>query len=320
VHADWTVPRVTAAMPAGQAAAWVGAEAPGNDGHAPFVQVGVHEGNTAGPPGTPPVFYYAFYSTTKLSFVPKLLFEVQPGDIVSATLRRTGRRWHVEIDDLTSGRHRSLTTSEGAGHTFNQAQINQEDVTDSRTGRPYPYPSLSPLRFSVISVNGRTPSAARLNTTWLTEAGGYLAPGPLPHRSFALAHVSMSRAGYRYLRTIAAQDAAESDGTSPLVRWAGGGASGPAFTDARHLAAVLHGTTVSLAAGRWPRAARRPIAAVRADAGRLAGLLDTIRRVPDEQRVAWAQHFYALAAELGRQGQAARAALGLPSSAVLPPG
>ena len=58
-HADWTVPRFTAAIPAGQAAAWVG-KAPGRVGHAPFVQVGVHESNSGGPPGTPPVLYYAF--------------------------------------------------------------------------------------------------------------------------------------------------------------------------------------------------------------------------------------------------------------------
>jgi hypothetical protein len=320
VHADWTVPRVTAATPAGQAAAWVGAEAPGRNGHAPFVQVGVHEGNTAGPPGTPPVFYYAFYSTTKLGFTPKLLFEVQPGDVVSATLRRTGRRWHVEIEDLTSGRHRSLTTTEGAGHTFNEAQINQEDVTDSRTGHPYPYPSLSALRFSAVSVNGRAPAAGRLDTTWLTEAVGYLAPGPLRHRSFALAHVSMSRAAYRYLRAIAAQDAAETGGMPPLARWANGGAAEPAFADARHLAAVLHRTTLGLSATRWPPAARRPIAAVRADAGRLVVLLGGIRDVPDEERITWAQQFFSLVSTLGRQGQAARAALGLPSSATLPPG
>ena len=48
VHADWTVPHVTAGSPAGQAAAWVGAEAPGASGRAPFVQVGVHEGNSGG--------------------------------------------------------------------------------------------------------------------------------------------------------------------------------------------------------------------------------------------------------------------------------
>jgi hypothetical protein len=319
-RADWTVPQVTAATPAGQAAAWVGAEAPGRTGHAPFVQVGVHEGNSGGPAGTPSVFYYAFYSTTKLGFRPKLLFEVQPGDVVSATLRRAGSRWRVELQDLTTGRRRAVTTVEGAGRVFNEAQFNQEDVTDSRTDRPYPYPSLTTLRFSGVSVNGGPPAAARLNSSWLTEADGYLAPGPLRRGAFALRHASMTKAGYRYLRQIAAQDAATTGGMTSLVRWASAGGSGSAFAEAGRLAAVLHGTATKLGATRWPRPARPAISAVRSDARRLVGLLREIREVPADERVAWAERFYALVAALGREGRVARAALGLPSSAVLPPG
>ena len=319
-HADWTVPRVTAAIPAGQAAAWVGTEAPGTVGHAPFVQVGVHESNSGGPPGTPPVLYYAFYSTTQLRFRPKVLFEVQPGDVVSATLRRSRNRWRVMLEDLSTGRRRAVTTAEGAGRVFNEAQFDQEDVTDSRTQRPYPYPSLTALRFSEISVNGEPPAAARLNSSWLTEADGYLAPGPLRHGRFALGHVSMTRAGYRYLKQIAAQDAATTGSMTSLVRWASDGGSASAFAQADRLAGVLHGTASKLGATRWPRPARRPISAVRTDARRLVALLRGIRAVPAAERVAWAERFYALVAALGREGRAARAALGLPSSAVLPPG
>jgi hypothetical protein len=317
VHADWTVPHLTARSPAGQAAAWVGAEAPGASGRAPFIQVGVHEGDTGGPPSATPDFYYAFYSTTTRDFRPVPLFVVQPGDAVSATLRRIGRRWRIEIDDFSSGRSRTVSSAEGAGRSFNDAQVNQEDVTDSRTGRPYPYPSLSALRFSHVSVNGGAPARGRLDSSWLTEADGYLAPAPLHGGAFSLAHARMSAAAYRYLREIAGQDAATTSEITALGRWATGGPSAPARAAARRLAAVLRRTESRLRSARWPPGARWPISALCGDARRLVSLLAAFRDVP-AARAPWAERFYSLAAALGHEGRAARAALRLPSAAVLP--
>jgi hypothetical protein len=184
-QADWAVPRLLPSSVRGEAATWIGAEAPGPGEAAPFVQVGVNEGD-ADAAGA--AFYYAFYSTTKLHFHPVHLFDVSPGDQISAALRRHGARWQITFTDSTAGRQRQLSVAEGAGRRFNEAQYTQEDVTDARTGRPFPYPSLSPVRFTAVAADGMTPPPARLTASWLTEADGYLAPGPLHDGGFTLAH------------------------------------------------------------------------------------------------------------------------------------
>ena len=94
-HADWTVPRLLPSSAQGEAATWIGAEAPGPRRGAPFVQVGVNEGDTD---GAGAAFYYAFYSTTRLHFHPVHLFGVRPEDEISATLRRSGASWQINID------------------------------------------------------------------------------------------------------------------------------------------------------------------------------------------------------------------------------
>jgi hypothetical protein len=204
-HADWTVPRLLPGSASGEAATWIGAEAPGPRRGAPFVQIGVNEGDTGG--GNEP-FYYAFYSTTTLHFHPVRLFGVSPGDQVSATLRRRGARWQIAFVDGTVGRERQLSVAEGAGRRFNEAQYTQEDVTDARTRRPFPYPGLSPVRFTGVAANGVAPPPTQLTSSWLTEADGYLAPAPLHGGAFALVHARLTAAGFWYLRAIATQDGA----------------------------------------------------------------------------------------------------------------
>ena len=191
---------------------------PWSDAGAPFVQVGVNEGNTDGA-GAP--FYYAFYSTTKLRFHPVHLFVVSPGDDVSATLRRRGARWQIDFADRTAGRERLLSVTEGTGRRFNEVQYIQEDVTDARTSRPLPYPRLSPVHFTAVAADGAAPAPARLTSNWLTEASGYLAPAPLHGGAFTLTHVRMTAAGVRYLRAIAAQDDATATAIPQLLRLAG---------------------------------------------------------------------------------------------------
>jgi len=316
VHAAWTVPRLRPGSVTGEAATWIGVEAPGSTGDAPFVQVGVNEGNTAGPG---PPFYYAFYSTTKLHFHPVHLFDVLPGDEISATLRRSGARWQIVILDLTSSRERRLSAVQGAGRVFNEAQYTQEDVTSARTNQPFPYPSLSPVRFTEVSVDGKTPRAARLDSSWLTEANGYLAPGPMRGGAFRLSHRTISIAAVRYLQAIAAQDGATYGAMTSLLRWASGGATRPAVAAARRFAGVLRQTIAKLGTVRWPANARAKISAIRDDARRLCGLLATIRAVRPGGRLPWAQRLTRLVGALGSDGQAARRALRLPDAATLPP-
>ena len=316
VHAVWTVPRLRPGSVTGEAATWIGVEAPGSTGHAPFVQVGVNEGNTAGPG---PPFYYAFYSTTKLHFHPAHLFDVLPGDEISATLRRSGARWQIVILDRTSSRYRRLSAVQGAGRMFNEAQYTQEDVTNARTRQPLPYPSLSPVRFAEVSVDGQPPRAARLDASWLTEADGYLAPGPLRDGAFSLSHRTIGIADDRYLQAAAAQESVTYGAMTSLLRWASGGATGPALVAARRFTGVLRKTIAALGSARWPANARPEISAMRADARRLTGLLGAIRAVGAGERLPWAQHLSQLVKALGRDGRAAQRTLRLPAAATLPP-
>jgi peptidase A4-like protein len=314
-HADWTVPRLLPSSAQGEAATWIGAEAPGSRRSAPFVQVGVNEGDTD---GAGAAFYYAFYSTTKLHFHPVHLFDVSPGDQISATLRQRGARWQIEFTDPTAGRGRRLSVAEGAGRRFNEAQYTQEDVTDARTGRPFPYPSLSPVRFTGVTADGVTPRPDRLTASWLTEADGYLAPAPLHGGGFTLAHVQMTSADLRFLRAIAIQNGATVTAITRLLNWAQGGPARPAVVAARRFARVLRATVATLGHARWPARAHAAVSALRSDARALIALLSTIRMATIEGRTAWAERFNRLTAALGADGQAARRALGLPSHPVPP--
>jgi Peptidase A4 family len=316
VHAAWTVPRLRPGSVTGEAATWIGVEAAGSTGHAPFVQVGVNEGNTAGPD---PPFYYAFYSTTKLRFHPVHLFDVLPGDDISATLRRSGARWQIVILDRTSSRERRLSTVQGAGRRFNEAQYTQEDVTSARTHQPLPYPSLSPVRIAEVSVDGNRPRAARLDPSWLTEPDGYLAPGPLRDGAFRLSHRTLGIAGVRYLQAMAAQEGVTYGAMTSLLRWASGGATGPAVTAARRFTGGLRQTIAKLGSVRWPANARTEISAMREGAVRLTGLLAAIRAVGSGERLPWAQRLSRLVVALGHDARAAGRALRLPAAATIPP-
>jgi hypothetical protein len=312
-HADWTVPRVLPRSPSGEAATWIGAEAPGPSRGAPFVQVGVNEGNTDA--GSRP-FYYAFYSTTKLHFHPVHLFDVSPGDQVSATLLRRGANWQIEFIDRTLGRQRQLSAAEGAGQQFNEAQYTQEDVTDARTSRPFPYPSLSPVRFTRVAANGVAPRPGQLTSSWLTEADGYLAPGPLRGDAFTFAHAQMTAAAFSYLRSIAAQDDATATATPRLLQWAQGVSAPRAAGAARHFLSVLRATVGTLGHQRWPPGARAQVAALRSHTRALISLLSRIPHVTTVGRTAWAMRYERLAETVGADGRAARRALRLPSPTV----
>ena len=271
--------------------------------------MGVNEGNTDA--GSRP-FYYAFYSTTELHFHPVHLFDVSPGDQVSATLGRRGTSWRIDFVDRTLGDERTLWVGEGAGRQFNEAQFSQEDVTDARTGRPFPYPSLSPIRFTGIAANGIAPQPGQLTSSWLTEAHDYLAPGPLRGDAFTLSHTQMTTAGYRYLRAIAAQDGATATAFPQLLRWAQGEPAPRAAAAAHHFSSVLRVTVGALDDERWPPGARAKVTALRTHARALIALLSRIPRVTAVGRTAWAVRFDQLATLVVADGQAARRALRLP--------
>ena len=314
-HADWVVPRVLGRSPRGEAATWIAAEAPGASDRAPFVQVGVNEDNLD---HRGDASCYAFYSTARLGFAPVHLFGVRPGDVISASLRRDRTRWQITIADGSTGTRRTVIARVGAGR-FNEAEYDQEDVTDVRTHRPFPYPRLSVVRFTAMSVDDQPASPARLSSSWLTDSSGYLAPTAVAAGGFALQHTTLSTAGARYLALIDAQDAATDRSVQALAHWVSGGAPGPAGTIARHYARVTRATIAVLGETRWPAPARAAITAMRSDGQRLVALLAAVPRLASERRPVWAARFDRLVSALGMAGHAARQALHLPTHTVTAP-
>jgi predicted nucleic acid-binding protein len=200
----WRVPRILSGSRQGLASTWIAAQAQGRRGSSiegPFIQVGTNEWRDQSFLGLANA-YDAFYSDSALGYHPVSLFPVKPGDTMIASLALRGHRWIVSIRDLRSGRHVRLTTRDEGRGKFNQAEWLQEDptVTGTEPRRQFPYPFLSTVRFSHLTVNGAAPRPARLLAAWMNEHNRYLGPGPLIADSFTLAPQTISLVASQYLR------------------------------------------------------------------------------------------------------------------------
>lgn len=215
VSGSWTVPRIASSSPDGQGGTWIGAQAPGTRNRAPFVQIGVNEERH---PRVSDDYYYAFWSDTRHHFYPVDLFDVQPGDRITAAMALSkGRcRWTLSISDARARATRRFSTAdEGAGR-FNEGQWLQEH----RTKGPSPYLTLADVRFSGLKVNGAPPRYADVYAQWMTlPAGRSLAPSPLAGDRFTLGPATLGEPARRYLRLAAAEDAATAQFAASLARF-----------------------------------------------------------------------------------------------------
>jgi hypothetical protein len=187
VEGSWTVPRILAGSPHGYAATWIGAQAPGARG--PFIQIGTNEeervrhGPGAGTGSTPS--YWAFWSDTDHHFFGQFLFNVFPGDAISARLVLAGARWLLTLTDVTHRHSTTFTTVDEADASFDDADWLQEHVMSSRDG--YGYPRLSTVAFENLAVNLEPPSAAALSPDSMTLSGPQLlTPGPFDDDAFVV--------------------------------------------------------------------------------------------------------------------------------------
>jgi hypothetical protein len=236
----------------------------------PFIQVGTVE--DIGRAGR---VYAAFWTDTTRGFRPQILFHVRPGDAVSAALRLMGGAWHVSIVDATLQHRSTLSTHEEVGGDFNFAEWLQENPTEI-SGKATPYPDLTPLHMTALTVNGTTPRYGDMFAQWMSLPGRYLAPTPLRGRAFTIRRSVLSAAGRRYLEIARPQNMSARKFDTEAARWTErtpaseiARVSGEAAASERRYADGLDRQT-------WPAAARAPIGslirAVRLEAGMFAAL------------------------------------------------
>ncbi len=257
VRASWSIPGVRPGS-VGRAGSWIGAQAPGAPG--PFIQIGTNEESFHPFPLMPSILaYYAFWSDTTNHFHPRFLFSVKPGDDMSASLALVSGRWRLAIVDKTSGATARFSTEEEAHASFNLAEWLQEDVTDAATGKPFPYPRLTDLRFRRLAVNLATPAYADLYSQWMSASGANWAPSPLHRDSFALHRATVSAIGAKYLQIAAGEDMATTVFVPQMVGWTATTPGSQIAAACSTFAAALRRSLHALASTRWPPRVRRQI-------------------------------------------------------------
>jgi hypothetical protein len=255
IGADWRVPALASHSRLGVASTWIGAQGPGGGG-TPFIQVGTEEDMApTGADGLLAPAYEAFFSDTRRNFRPDPLFAVGAGDEITATMQLRDDRWRVVITDATTGRRRTLdTTQEGQG-IFLFAEWTQEDATDARTNGPEPYPDLSATQMTALTVDHHAPSYANLESTWMELPGGYLGPTALDDDAFSVTPRKLTAPGAEYLRIIHAVDAAGSRFDAQAGTWRAGTPPATIKQETGLLTSALASADVSLRRYRWPASA-----------------------------------------------------------------
>jgi hypothetical protein len=200
-----------------------------------------------------------------------MLFRVNPGDALSASLGRAGKRWRLAIVDTTSGAAARFVTNDEAGASFNHADWTQENIA-SGEHEPDPYPQLTPVGFRHLAINSAAPSTAELSALWMSAGGNTVAPGPLHDDSFTLARAPKpSSAGAQYLRIARPEDAAANAFYGQFARWPANAPYSEIASASAKFAAALRDDAEALARARWPASAQGPVRSLTDDARSLLG-------------------------------------------------
>jgi len=316
LRAEWAVPRVTSSTPWQLASTWIGAQAP-RPGRA-FIQVGTDEGCTEGPCSPEGPDYFAFWSDTAHGYHPQRLFDVGPGDRISARLVRSGASWHVAIADETRRVRARVTTGDETSGPLELAEWTQEDPV-RLPGVLAPYPSLDGVRFSDVEVNGLRPSYNRLYSTWMSVNGADLAPTPLEGGAFTLAPAPPLTA----LATALLVDCAQADEAryafeDAFAGWTARTAHPTVLAGAERYAQALVSERQTLAGADLTPATleqrRELLVALRA----LTSRVQAIGASPAPTFTAWRRGVLVAEARAGAATHVIRRELGLPD--VVPPG
>jgi hypothetical protein len=261
VGAVVAVPTIDDLTRPGFAGTWIGAEGSSDPRtqRAAFFQVGVNEVGGAEFTLSGDSHYYAFWSSTALGFHPRRLFEVQPGDPVQLSIRVAHNRLVLYARDRHTGVHRTVHVALDAADVFNVAVWHQEDVTDGRTGTPFPYPALSRVRFSALRVDGRKPRVDELTLSWMSTASAIYGPAPSGSDGFSVGQIHPSHAALEYERLAVPQDLASYLFDAQLLSWSSSTSSSKIRAGCRRYAHVLAVNISQLQRYRWPASARDDI-------------------------------------------------------------
>jgi hypothetical protein len=245
LSASWSVPRVLGGS--GVAGTWIGAQAPANRG---FIQIGTNEERHSGA-GVPN--YFAFWTNKAHHYRAIGLFEVHAGDRISASLKLLRARWHLEIVDASSGIARSFEKSEEGKASFNEAQWQQEDVTDEKTKKVFAYPQLSPVGFRKLAVDLRVPSYADVRSAWMSVGAVNFAPTPLHDDAFTIAPAKLSAGGRQYLRIAKVEDDATSALETQFLSLTKRTPRAKILGSIERFRGVLERNAEEVAKARWPK-------------------------------------------------------------------
>jgi hypothetical protein len=315
LRASWTVPLILARSGAGFAGTWIGAEASGPANTAPFIQVGTNERSVASIGADFPG-YYAFWSDTVHHFHPQRLFTVQAGDDMSAALTLENRHWRVAILDQTSGAHADFVTGEETRAVFSSAQWLQEDVTNSATSRPYPYPVLSTVRFTDLATDSFEPIGGELAARWMSAGQSILAPGTLEHDGFTIGPTTLTPAGRRYLAIAEPEDVATVAFLRAIGHWKAHTPRSQVAAAGSRFAQALDRDLDALVGRPWPSDTQGLISELTADTRVLLLRTQTVAQIRPSARAAWQAAWTIDAETLGYAAHLLRRALKLPDPTV----
>lgn len=182
VTASWNVPRVLAGSPSDAGvSAWISAQSRTAGG--PFIQLGVEAFHAA--PWDHYSTYLAFWSDTRRQYLDQPLFDVGPGDRVSASLTLAQGRWLLAIADHTTGATSRFATSEDARGPLGEASW-LEEHTRGLGSALLPFPNVTTVVFHDLRVNSRRPPSATLDPRTMRADGHTVTPSPIQRDSFVL--------------------------------------------------------------------------------------------------------------------------------------
>lgn len=177
VSAEWTVPTISVNSSEGDASTWIGVQSQSGA----FSQVGTVENRNSSTDQ-----YYAFWSDTAKSFRPLFLLGVKPGDSVKTSMALKPEGWSLTLDDITSGKARTVQTRYGASDQFNSCEWFQENPVYGQFDHT-DYPSLSMVTFRKMALNHSTPKFSFQDAQTLSTSNDtFFVPTHVKHNQFSL--------------------------------------------------------------------------------------------------------------------------------------